>query len=93
MYNIYMHNIQYIIMYNMYNMQISIYIAIWISYNTHKSSMPYIYEGHTVPEGKCLYIRQSTSDCAITKLLHFQHSKNLPKHEIECSASLYINRS
>ena len=43
MYNIYMHNIQYIIMYNMYNMQISIYIAICISYNTRKSSMPYIY--------------------------------------------------
>ena len=39
------------------------------------------YKGHTVHEGKCLYIRQSTSDCAITKMLHFQHSKNLPKHE------------
>ena len=30
-------------------------------------------------EGECVYIRQSTSACVITNMLHFQHSKNLPK--------------
>ena len=33
---------------------------------------------HTVPEWECVYIRQSTSACVITTILHFWHSKNLP---------------
>ena len=30
-----------------------------------------------VPKGECAYIRQSTSACVITNMLHFRHSKNL----------------
>ena len=37
--------------------------------------------GHAAPEGECMYIRQSTSACVITNMLHFWHSKNLPKLE------------
>ena len=43
----------------------------------------------TTPENECVYIRQSMSACVITNTLHFQHSKNLPKPKIDCSASLY----
>ena len=35
-------------------------------------------EGHAAPEGECIYIRQSTSACAITNMLHFWYYKNLP---------------
>ena len=31
--------------------------------------------GHIAPEGECIYIRQSTSVCVITNMLHFQHYK------------------
>ena len=31
------------------------------------------------PEGECVYIKQSTSACVITNMLHFRHYKNLPK--------------
>ena len=37
--------------------------------------------GHAAPSGECIYIRQSTSACVITNVLHFRHSKNLPKLE------------
>ena len=46
--------------------------------------------GHAAPEGKCIYIRLSTSACVITNMLQFQHYKNLPKPEVHYSASLYI---
>ena len=37
--------------------------------------------GHAAPKGEYVYIRQSTSACVITNMLHFRHSKNLPKLE------------
>ena len=46
----------------------------------------------TTPEGECIYIRQSMSACVITNMLHFRHSKNLPKLEVRCSAGLYNTR-
>ena len=48
--------------------------------------------GRTAPKGECVYIRQSISACVITNILHFRHSKILPKPEVDCSASLYSNR-
>ena len=48
--------------------------------------------GRAAPDGECVYIRQSTSACVITNMLHFQHSKNQPIPEVHCSASLYSNR-
>ena len=71
---------------------------ICISYNTGKSALPDIHtwcprahsaRGRTAPEGECIYIRQSTSACVITNMLHFWHSQNLPKPEGHCSAFLY----
>ena len=57
-----------------------------ISYNTGKSALPDIYicmhdeQGCAAPTGKCIYIiRQSRSVCVMTNILHFWHSKNLPK--------------
>ena len=44
------------------------------------------------PKGECIYIRQSMSACVITNMLLFRDSKNLPKPEVDCSASLYSNR-
>ena len=41
------------------------------------------------PEGECVYIRQSMSACVITNMLHLQHSKNLSKPEVDCSAGSY----
>ena len=35
-------------------------------------------QGRTAPEGECVYIRQSTSACVITNMLHFRHSKICP---------------
>ena len=32
-----------------------------------------------MPEGECGHIRQCTSACVATNMLHFRHSKNLPK--------------
>ena len=58
-------------------------------------SLIYMYDvqGRAAPEGQCIYIRQSTSAHVITNMLHFRHSnKNLPKPEVDCSASLYGNR-
>ena len=49
-------------------------------------------QGCTAPKGECIYIRQSTSACFITNMLHFWHSENLPKPEVDCSANLYSNR-
>ena len=68
---------------------------ICISYNTGKSPLPDIYaraRGRAAPEGECVYIRQSTSACVILRnMLHFRHSKNLPKLDSNISASLYSN--
>ena len=53
----------------------------------------YTHEGvQLVKASVHMYIRQSTSACVITNMLHFQHSKNLPKLKVDCSASLYSNR-
>ena len=38
-------------------------------------------QGHAAPEGECVYIIQNTSACVIINMLHFWHSKNLPKLE------------
>ena len=46
--------------------------------------------GRAVPEGECIYIRQSTSACVITNMLHFQHSKICPNF-MAVSVSLYSN--
>ena len=46
--------------------------------------------GRVVPEGKCMNTRQSTSVCVITNMLHFRHSKNLPKPKINRSASYIV---
>ena len=35
--------------------------------------------GRAAPEGECVHIRQSTSACVTTNMLHFRHSKILPK--------------
>ena len=45
---------------------------------------------HMAPEGECVYIRKRTSACVITNKLHFWNSKNLPKPEFDCSASLQL---
>ena len=45
-------------------------------------------QGYAGPKGECVYIRQSTSPCVITNMLHFRHYKNLPKPEFDCLASL-----
>ena len=39
-------------------------------------------QGHAAPEGECVYIRQSTSACVITNMLHFRHCPNL-KEDIQ----------
>ena len=58
------------------------YVCICISYNTARV-LCLIYthdaQGHAVPKGECIYISQSTSAWVITNMLHFRHSKNLPK--------------
>ena len=59
-----------------------------------KSECVYIKQSTStcVIKSECVYIRQSTSTCVITNMLHFRDSKNLPKPEVACSASLYSNR-
>ena len=47
--------------------------------------------GRAAPEGECGHIRQRTSSCVATNMLHFRHSKNLPKLDSNISASLYSN--
>ena len=55
------------------------YMHTCISYNTGKSAMPDIYTTPKgAPEGKCMYIRQSTITCVITNALQFQHHKICP---------------
>ena len=46
-------------------------------------------QGHTEPEGECVYIRQSMSACVITNICHSLHSKNMPKPDTNCSTTLY----
>ena len=46
-------------------------------------------QGRAVPDGECIYIRQSMSACVITNMLHFWHSQDLPKLEEYCLAFLY----
>ena len=48
---------------------VCIYIYdICISYNTGTRALPDIYARRPAPEGKCVYIRQSTSACVITNV-------------------------
>ena len=51
-----------------------------LSYNTDKSALIYMHDaqGHAAPEGECVYIRQRTSACVITNMLHFRHYKICP---------------
>ena len=55
---------------------------ICISYNSGKSALPDISthdnQGHAPPKGEYIYIRQNTSACVITNMLHFQHFKICP---------------
>ena len=43
------------------------------------------------PEGAGIYIRKIPSAHVITNIFHFRHSKNLPKTDVNNSASLYSN--
>ena len=43
------------------------------------------------PEGTGIYIRKIPSAYVITNIFHFRHSKNLPKTDVNNSASLYSN--
>ena len=43
------------------------------------------------PKVECVYIRQSTSACVVTNMLHFQDSKNLPKPVARCSVTIVID--
>ena len=47
----------------------------------------------TMPKGKCVYIKQSTSICAISNMLHFQHSKNLLKLDVIFQPLYIVTRS
>ena len=47
----------------------------------------YTHDAH--PRALCVYIRQSTSACVITNMLHFRYSKICPNF-IAASRSLYI---
>ena len=46
-------------------------------------------QGRAAPEGECGHIRQCTSACVATNMLHFRHSKNLPELIANRSAYLY----
>ena len=61
------------------------------SYTTGTSAFCTEPEGRR-PEGECVYIRQSTSACGITNMLHFQALQNLPKPGCFLLAYLYNNR-
>ena len=43
---------------------------------------------HDAPKGECVCIRQSTSACVITDVCHSLHSKNTPKPDADCLATL-----
>ena len=43
------------------------------------------------PEGAGIYIRKIPSAHVITNIFHFRHAKNLPKTDVNNSASLYSN--
>ena len=78
-------------------MQIGIEVVIddevCVSYNTGKSALCLIYmhdaRGCAAPKGECRYIRQSTSACVITNMLHFLVLQNLPKTYC-CYLSFFI---
>ena len=46
-------------------------------------------EGHR-PKGAGIYIRQISSTHVISNIYHFQHSKNLPKSEGNCSTGFIV---
>ena len=69
-------------------MYVCMYVC--ISYNTGKSALPDIYVRR--PRVLLRIFQESTSACVITNMLHFRHSKNLPKLEGKCSADLYSTR-
>ena len=59
-------------------------------------------QGHAVPKGECVYIRQSTGTCVITNMLHFWHSKICPNLKLtaqlayivtdaDCDSGRYFN--
>ena len=58
------------------------------TYNMGKRDLPDIYLKATGPR---LYIRKILSAHVITNIFHFQHSKNLPKVDLNILASLYSN--
>ena len=59
------------------------------SCNTGTSALSDMYTRHCVHKGKCEHIRQCTSACVATNMLHFRHSKNLPEFIANRSAYLY----
>ena len=61
-----------------------------MSYNLHRQE--YIHTTPEAPKGECIYIGLSMNACVITNMLHFRHSKNLPKPERKSSAGLYSDR-
>ena len=64
---------------------------------THERVLCPIYthnaQGHAAPKGRCVYIKSTKSACVVTNMLHFWHSKNLSKPEVNCSASLYSKQT
>ena len=70
----------YVCMYVCIYICMYIYMCMFLSYNSDKIALSDIciqYSRHTAPKGGCIYIRQSTSACVITNMLHFRRSKNL----------------
>ena len=72
----------------LYNWLVGYYQELSNSYNMGKRDLPDIYAR---PEGAGIYIRKILSAHVITNIFHFRHSKNLPKIDINISASLYSN--
>ena len=59
------------------------------SYNMGTRDLPDIYA--QAYEGAGIYIRKIPSAHVITNIFHLRHSKNLPKVDLNISASLYSN--
>ena len=53
---------------------------------------PHSPKGAAHPQASCGHIRQCTHACVATNMSHFQHSKNLSKLAIDCSAYLHNKR-
>ena len=78
----------------------SLLLSVSITTSQHKRKAPHVANGCNtgtsalpdnacmMPEGECGHIRQWTSVCLVSNILHFRHSKNLPK--LLSSVYIYI---